>query len=367
LTTESDTIIYDPRRPVCRRGIKARPLTAGMVYIRHQDFSSQIINQQSWGFLQLCDGISIEELNEQLPDRLGFQLSLDQLRSSVEGFAARGLFEGTREVSRHYRLFDASWLTARLAPLVRWAESRWFACLTLLALIACVVLLVTDWSRFTNAVAHAARERPVATLLLYYLTFIPVALAHELGHAIVIRYHGGEVPEVVLRRNAHFAVLSNTRVLKERASMIWYLSMGTVVDVYIWLALLVAFHYYDNYLLLMFLLPQTVYCMLYSYSIFNNSDYLKVVAVWLGQPVPSRPWVFLRDAWRKRPESAAEHKLLYVMTASLVVKITVTTFLIWTFAVREYLVLALYAIYKLLVYLVGHWPKWARRLQPKQG
>ena len=55
-----------------------------------------------------------------------------------------------------------------------------------------------------------------ATVVLYYLAFIPVALLHELGHAIVIRYHGGEVPEVVIRRNAHFAVLSNTTVLKGR-------------------------------------------------------------------------------------------------------------------------------------------------------
>jgi len=332
-----------------------------MVYIRHSDFSSQIINHESWGFLQLCDGLSIEELNERIPEQLGFRLSLDQLRSSVEGFAARGLFEGTREVSRHYRLFDASRLTERLAPLMRWAEGRWFVCLTLAALIACIILLIVDWGRFTDGVAHAARQHPVVTVLLYYLTFIPVALSHELGHAIVIRYHGGEVPEVVLRSNAHFAVLSNTKVLKERPALIWYLSMGTVVDVYIWLALLVAFHYYDNYLLLMFLLPQTIYFMLYSYSILNNSDYLKVVAVWLGRPVPGRPLHFLRDAWRKRPESATERRLLYLMTASLVIKVASTGFLIWTFAAKEYLVLVLYAIYKLLVYLIGQWPQWARR------
>jgi hypothetical protein len=150
-------------------------------------------------------------------------------------------------------------------------------------------------------------------------------------------------------------------VLKERPALIWYLIMGTVVDVYIWLALLVAFHYYNHYLLLMFLLPQTVYFLLYSYSIFNNSDFLKVVAAWLRESVPGRPWNFVRDAWRERPASASRRKLLYIMTASLVVKVAITAFLIWTFATREYLVLVLYAIYRFLVYIIGRWPQWVRR------
>ena len=186
---------------------------------------------------------------------------------------------------------------------MRWVTSWWFAAITLAALVSCLTLLVADWGRLTDAVAHAARARPVATILLYYLTFIPIALLHELGHAIVIRYYGGEVPEIVLRSNAHFAVLTNKTVLKDKTQMIWYLSMGTVVDIYIWLTLLIAFHYYSNYILLMFLLPQTIYFMIYSYSIFNNSDYLKVLAAWLGQPVPTRPWNFIRDSWRKRPET----------------------------------------------------------------
>ena len=363
MTSESGTIIYDPQRPVCRRGIKAQPLTNEMVYLRHADFSSQIINRASWDFLQMCDGLSLEEINGQLPERLGFRLTLDQLSSSVEGFAARGLFEGTSEVSRHYRLFDASGLTTRLAPLVRRFESGWFACVTLVALAVCIILLIADWGRFTDEVAQATRAHPVATILLYYLTFIPVALLHELGHAVVVRYHGGEVPEVVLRSNAHFAVLSNTTVIRERPARIWYLSMGTVVDVYVWLALLVAFHYFSNYFLLMFLLPQTVYFLLYSYSIFNNSDYLKVIAVWLGQPVPGNPWNFLREGWRKRPESSAARQLFYIMTASLAAKIIMTAFLIWAFAAKETLVLLLYAIYKLLVYLAGRWPQWMRRLR----
>jgi hypothetical protein len=39
------------------------------------------------------------------------------------------------------------------------------------------------------------------------------------------------------------------------------------------------------------------------------------------------------------------------MTASLALKLMVTAFLIWTFAVKEYWVLILYAVYRLLVYL----------------
>lgn len=339
----------------------ARELTNGMVYIRHPKLSSQIVNRESWAFLQMCDGRSLEELNQQIAERLGFRITLDQLRSSVKQFAEQGLFEGTIEVNRNYRLLDASRLVSCLAPLVRWLASWWFAAITLVALVGCIALLVADWGRLTGEVAHAARVRPVATILLYYLTFIPIALLHELGHAIVIRYYGGEVPEILLRSNAHFAVLTNKSVLKERPQMIWYLSMGTVVDIYIWLALLIAFHYHSNYLLLMFLLPQTIYFMIHSYSIFNNSDYLKILTACLGQPVPTHPWNFLRDSWRTRPKTKSESKLVYTMTGSLAVKLVLTAVIIWTFAWKEYRVLILYVVYRALIYLIGHWRQWMSR------
>lgn len=361
MATEKHPDISNLQRPVCRSGVVGRELTNGMVYIRHPKFSSQIINRESWAFLQMCDGRSLEELNQQIAERLGFKITLDQLRGSVNQFAEQGLFEGTIEVSRNYRLVDASRLVTFLAPLVRRVTSWWFAAITLAALVGCLTLLVADWERLTDAIAYAARARPVTTILLYYLTFIPIALLHELGHAIVIRYYGGEVPEIVLRSNAHFAVLTNKTVLKDKTQMIWYLSMGTVVDIYIWLALLIAFHYYNNYILLVFLLPQTIYFMIYSYSIFNNSDYLKILAAWLGQPVPARPWNFIRDSWRKRPEMKPTRKLVYIMTVSLAVKLVVTAILIWTFARKEYRVLILYVVYKALIYVVGHWPQWMSR------
>jgi hypothetical protein len=139
--------------------------------------------------------------------------------------------------------------------------------------------------------------------------------------------------------------------------------MGTVTDIYIWLALLIAFHYSANYLVLMFLLPQTIYFLLYSYSIFKNSDFLKAIAAWFDQPVPSDPWKFIRDNWHSRPEKAPTRKLLYVMTLSLGVKLLVTAFVVWTFAVAEYRVLALYAIYRAVVYSLGNWPNWMRRVR----
>jgi hypothetical protein len=287
------------------------------------------------------------------------------LRSTVEYLAELGVLEGTKGASNYYRVVDASPLIARLAPLAGAGATRWFAGLTLLALLASIGLLVADWGRFTDAVAQAARAHPVASIVLYYLTFIPIALLHELGHAAVINYYGGEVPEIVIRDNAHFAVLSNTSVLKERKQLLWYLIMGTVVDVYIWLALLITFHYTSHYLLIMFLLPQTFYFLLYSYSIFNNSDYLKILAIWLDQPVPTRPWEFLRSGWRKRPDGKPARRLLYVMTISLAIKVALTAFLIWTFLMKEYRVLILYMIYKALIYVVGHWRQWVTRFKPQ--
>ncbi len=309
----------------------------------------------------MCDGRSLEELTELAPQRLGFEVTVEQLKPTVEYLAELGLLEGTTSTSNHHRVVDASRLIALLAPLARAATTKWFAWITLLALLACIGLLVVDWHRFVNQVALAAVEHPLASILLYYLTFIPIALLHELGHAVVIRYYGGEVPEIVIRSNAHFAVLSNSTVLKEPKQLLWYLSMGTVVDIYIWLALLITFHYTNHYLLLMFLLPQTIYSLLYSYSIFNNSDYLKVVAIWLGQPVPPRPWEYLRNGWRRRPETDKAQKLLYIMTLSLVIKLALTALLIWTFLVKEYRVLILYIIYKALIYAIGHWRQWVSR------
>jgi hypothetical protein len=361
MVAEKPPVVCELNRPLRRSGIAARALANGMVYLRHPKFSSQIINVTQWNFLEMCDGSSLEELKELAPARLGFEVTVEQLRSTVEYLAELGVLEGTIGASNHYRVVDASPLIARLAPLVRFVATRWFTCFTVSALLLCIGLLVADWGRFTDEVAQAARQHPVASIVLYYLTFIPIALLHELGHAVVINYYGGEVPEIVIRRNAHFAVLSNSSVLKERKQSLWYLSMGTVVDVYIWLALLIAFHYTSHYLLLMCLLPQTVYFLLYSYSIFNNSDYLKIVAIWLDQPIPASPWKFLRSGWRKRPESKPARQLLYMMTVSLVVKLALTGFLIWTFLVKEYRVLILYVIYKALIYAISNWQQWVSR------
>ncbi len=338
-----------------------------MVYLRHPQISSQIINLSQWKFLEMCDGRGLEELKELAPVRLGFEITVEQLRSAIEYLAELGVLEGTKGISIHRRVIDASILIKRLAPIIRYATTQWFAWVTAVAFFACLGFLFVDWHRFVDQVAHAARERPASTILLYYLTFIPIALLHEVGHAVVISYYGGEVPEIVIRNNGHFAVLSNATVLKERKQVLWYLTMGTVVDVYIWLILLIAFHYTSHYLLLMFLLPQTVYFLLYSYSIFNNSDFLKVIATWLEQPTPARPWEFLRSGWRKRPETKPLRQLLYIMTVSLIIKSAVTLFLIWTFLIKEYLVLILYAIYKGLIYGIGHWRQWVTRLMPEKS
>lgn len=352
---------FNPDRPICRRGVVARDLVNGMVYIRHPRFSSRIINRESWGFLQLCDGRDLEQLSREIAKLLGFTLTREQLGSSIREFADRGVFEGTDDNSRNYRLCDASPIVSKLSPLVQWLATWWFACLTLLALLACVTLLVNDWGRFVSSVASAARERPVQTVLLYYLTFIPIALLHELGHASVAGFYGGEVPEIVICSNANFAVITNLTVLKDRRASIWYLSMGTVVDVFVWLALLVAFHYTTNYLLVMFLLPQTVYFLIYIYSIFKNSDYLKLVCALLDKGVPAHPWKFMRESWAGPLKQNANRRLLRIMTASLVIKLLVTAFLIWTFLKTEPRVLVLYLIYRVLVYLVGRWPVWWRR------
>jgi hypothetical protein len=139
--------------------------------------------------------------------------------------------------------------------------------------------------------------------------------------------------------------------------------MGPVVDVYIWLALLITFHFTSRYFVLMFVLPQTIYFLLYSYSIFNNSDYLKILAAWFDQPVPARPWESLRSGWRKRPEAKPARRLLHTMIVSLVIKLVITAFLIWTFLVKEYRVLILYALYKTLIYAIGHWRPWMSRFR----
>jgi hypothetical protein len=333
-----------------------------MVYLRQPKLSSQIINITQWKFLRMCDGRTLEDLKALAPSNLGFDVTIEQLQSTVEYLAGLGLLEGTKGLSNYHRVIDASPLIKRLSPIVRIATTQAFGWLTLGALVASIGLIINDWHRFVDQVALAARERPLSSILLYYLTFIPIALVHELGHSIVVNYYGGEVPEIVIRNNAHFAVLSNTTVLKERRQLLWYLSMGTVVDIYVWLALLIAFHYSGRYLLLMFLLPQMIYFLIYSYSIFNNSDYLKIIATRLHQPVPRQPWTFVRTGWQKLPEAKGARQLLYIMTASLALKFVLTAFLIWTFLIKEYRVLILYVVYRAIIYSVGHWREWISRM-----
>ena len=353
---------FDPERPVCRQGIVAQELVNRMIYIRHPRFSSRIINRESWGFIQLCDGRDLEQLKLGVAELLGFSLTHEQLGSSIREFSDRGVFVGTSDSSRNYRICNPMPLITRCSPVVKWLATRWFAILTFLAFLACLGLLIFDWSRFTGAVVTAVREHPVETLLLYYITFIPIALLHELGHAAVVNFFGGEVPEIVICSNANFAVITNMTVLKDRQARIWYLSMGTVVDVAIWLALLITFHYYNNYLVIIFLLPQTIYFLIYVYSIFKNSDYLKVVCAALNEPVPARPWQFLKDSWVGQKRRDAKSKLVWVMTVSLMLKLVVTAFLIVTFMLKEPRVLALYVVYRVMVLIIGRWPLWWRRL-----
>src|SRR5215475_2602761 len=121
------TITFDPNRPKCREGIVSQPLKNGMVFVRHPKFSSQVLNQQSWGFLQMCDGRTLAELNEEIPKSLGFRITLDQLRSSVIQFATTGIFEGSSPAIRNYRLLDATALLSRLSPLNRLLTTNFFA------------------------------------------------------------------------------------------------------------------------------------------------------------------------------------------------------------------------------------------------
>src|SRR5437867_6088637 len=131
---------FNPEKPVCRPGIVARDLINGMVYIRHGRFSSRIINRESWSFLQLCDGRDLEQLSPAVTELLGFALTHEQLTSSIQEFADRGVFEGTSDNSRSYRICDAMPVISKLSPLVRWVGSSWFAALMLLAFLACLIL-----------------------------------------------------------------------------------------------------------------------------------------------------------------------------------------------------------------------------------
>ncbi len=242
-----------------------------------------------------------------------------------------------------------------------WLTTSWFAGFTLIALLSCLALLFADWKSFSSSVATAARAHPLETILLYYLTFVPIALLHELGHAVVANFHGAEVPEIVVCSNANFAVITNMSALQNRRARLWYLAMGTIVDVFVWLALLIAFHYKQHYVLLMFLLPQTVYALIYSYSIFKNSDYLKFVCTLLAEPVPTNPWKLLRTSWAKPPKQRAKRKLLVIMTVSLALKLGVTSYLIWMFYQLEPRVLLLYLLYRIMAFIIGHWSIWLRR------
>src|SRR3989304_4584636 len=127
MAAENLSVTSSLHHPTCRSGITARHLTNGMVYLRHPRFSSQIINITQWRFLTMCDGRSVEELKELAPGHLGFEVTVEQVRSTIEYLADLGLLEATKSNSDYRRVVDASALVARLAPLVRVLISSWFA------------------------------------------------------------------------------------------------------------------------------------------------------------------------------------------------------------------------------------------------
>ena len=97
-------------------------------------------------------------------------------------------------IALRFPLFDPDRVLNRFAPLLRPAFG-WAGALLWLALVACALALAgMHWKELS--VGALDRIFSVRNLLLMWLVFPIVKIAHELGHAITVKVRGGEVHEI---------------------------------------------------------------------------------------------------------------------------------------------------------------------------
>ncbi|MBI3346127.1 MAG: M50 family metallopeptidase [Burkholderiales bacterium] len=193
---------------------------------RHHRF-----NVQAWGVIGLFDGqrslaeiwaLLSRHVTDATPTQADIVKLLGQLHAAdllladvtpdtAELFERRGKHEHKKWVGRlanpismRFPLLDPDRLLERLARLLRPAGGRVMLLAWLAVVLPAVLMLPSHWRELT----HNFSDQWLASghLLMLAILFPLVKIAHELGHGLVCKWHGGEVHEAGLMLLAFYPV-----------------------------------------------------------------------------------------------------------------------------------------------------------------
>ncbi len=318
--------------PVLRQGLQFRPLVQGRVFIYHPKIASQILDARIGEALKLCRGQSLAEMLPEVSAVIDYDLTLDEWRGFLARMAENGLFEGIPNRSPRVRLFDPGPAVDFLTQNCRWLFTAPAVVALFLLLFAGLGRLVVNWSFFVGEVLRATATHPFLSVLLFYFCFVPVGLLHELAHGMVCRRFGGEVVEVGLRKNsANLYVMANKAALTTPRARILELAGGSFLDMFILFVLVNIWLAWPNYLTLMFLLPQALFFLQFSYAMEGNSDLSRIISEWTEIPESEDRRGFLKEFFKSPPKSDVGWKRAAIYLGSIALQGAVAVFLIWSF------------------------------------
>jgi hypothetical protein len=156
-------------------------------------------------------------------------------------------------------------------------------------------------------------------------------LLHELGHGVVCRWFGGEVMEVgVCKDSANLYVLSNTSQLTSSNQLIPYYAGGAFLDMFAFFVLVNVWLLWSNFLTLIFLLPQALFVLQFSYAMEEGSDMAKIVSQWTGIPEAGGRRASVKEFLKARPTTSAGWKRAVIYFSSIALQGVAAALLIWT-------------------------------------
>ncbi len=322
----------EPCAPLLRSGLQFRALVDGRVFIYHPKVASQILDARVGAALQLCRGQALSEMLPEVRALVEYDCTAEEWTDFLARMAEYGFFEGTPNRSSRRRLFDPTAAMDFLIGKCRFLFTAPTVVVLFLLLLAGLWRLIANWDFFVAEVIRITGEHPVLSVLLFYFCFLPVGLLHELAHGVVCRRFGGEVVEVGLHTDsANLYVLSNKAPLTAKHMRVLYLAGGAFLDMLIFSLLANVWLLWPNYLTLIFLLPQALFVLQFSYAMEGGSDLSRIVAEWTDLPESKGRWAFLKEFFASPPKTIATWKRAAVYLGSMALQTAVAAYLIWSF------------------------------------
>lgn len=193
---------------------------------RHHRF-----NEQAWGVIGLLDGqrslddiwaLLSRHVTDATPTQADIVKLLGQLHAAdllladvtpdtAELFERRGKHERKKWMGRlanplsmRFPLLDPDRLLTRLAALLRPLGGRLILAVWLAVVLSALLMLPSHWRELT----HNFSDQWLASghLLMLAVLFPLVKIAHELGHGLACKWHGGEVHEAGMMLLAFYPV-----------------------------------------------------------------------------------------------------------------------------------------------------------------